>query len=151
MRETARGRGLESPGFYAKPDPGNQAATTHVRHGIDSKLLGRALRKETHGACASPNYTTRVLDPNVFGQGSTRQASTYWPRVRDELPRVSRVPALARLGRGAACLDCGRFSAHPGHRASSPIQIAPGIAEACLRAARTFLSLPCTLAPLRAR
>src|SRR5262245_23007101 len=98
MRETTPELGSTSPGFSAKPDPGNQAATTHVRHGIDSKLLGHVLRKETHGACASLHHTKRILDPDVFEQGLTRQASTYWPRVRDELPRVVPVPAIASRG-----------------------------------------------------
>src|SRR5215475_14914523 len=97
MRETAPELGSKSPGFSAKPDPGNQAATTHVRHGIDSKRLGH-VRKETHDVCASLYHTKGILDPNVFEQRLTRQASTYWPRVRDELPRVMRVPAPARRG-----------------------------------------------------
>src|SRR5262245_56077776 len=95
MDETVRVPGTLIPGFFAGLVPDNQAAITLVRHDIDSKRQGHALRKEMHGACASPNHTTRILALGGFGQRSIRQAPLSWPTVRGELLAAMQVPVLA--------------------------------------------------------
>src|SRR4030095_5201616 len=80
-----------------------------------SKLQGHALRKEKHGVCAAANHTAQILALCAFGQRSTRQEQTSWPKVRggllaialDLVPSVltSRA-ALPNLVRSSAPREC---------------------------------------------
>src|SRR4029434_8563087 len=137
MDETVRVPATSIPGFFAGLVPDNQAATTLVRHGIDSKLQGHALRKEMHGACASPNHTTRILALGGSGQRSTRQAPSSWPTVRGELLAAMRGPVLAAPISAVACPILARRAAAREYHASLPIPTTRETVEASRPTART--------------
>src|SRR5918995_6148310 len=100
MGEPARVPGPMTPGFSAEHDPGSQAATTPPPHGNQSKLQGHALHKEKHGVCAAANHTAQILALCAFGQRSTRQEQTSWPKVRGGLLAIALdlVPAVPTSG-----------------------------------------------------